>query len=83
MMMGSIAKTDLSVGRGAASSLYAAKPDGRSATRVWARIPPPGEPLDLAFAEDGYGFIALDRLLRRVECPKPQAGIHAASHKPV
>jgi hypothetical protein len=82
-MMGSIAKTDLSVSRGAVSSLYAAKPNSRSMTRVWVRIPPPGEPLDLAFAEDGYGFIALDRLLRRVECPKPQAGIHAAFHKPV
>jgi hypothetical protein len=39
------------------------------------------QPLDLAFAEHMYGFILLDRLLRRQKCPKSQPRIHTAFEK--
>lgn len=42
-----------------------------------------GDPLDLAFAEHVYGFIALDRPLRRGKRSKPQPMVDAAFDKPM
>jgi hypothetical protein len=40
-----------------------------------------GEPIMLAFAGHVHGFVALDRPLRGVECPKPQPRVHLAFHQ--
>jgi len=42
-----------------------------------------GEPIMLAFAEHVYGFVALDRPLRGVECPTPQPRVHLAFHQSI
>jgi hypothetical protein len=44
---------------------------------------PLGKPIELAFAEHGHGFIAVDSPLRCVECPKPQPRVHPVLHTPM
>ena len=44
---------------------------------------PPGESLDLAFAEHMHGFIALNVPLRGVEGAKSPTRIHPMFHKPM
>jgi hypothetical protein len=37
----------------------------------------------LAWAEHVHGFVALDRPLRTVECPKPRPRVHLAFHQSI
>jgi hypothetical protein len=44
---------------------------------------PPGDPLELAFAEHKHGFIALDDPLHGVKGAKSSTRIHPMFHKPM